>query len=182
MKNLKTMSDWQPNFHWVTDLLAVGGSFASVYAAELASAHGVAAVVDLREEDVDDESVLQCHGIELLHLPTRDMCGVDAEHLNHGVRFTERHLQSNHRVLIHCEYGIGRSATLALCVMVHGGMAPLDALKLMKDRRAVVSPSPDQFACWCRWLTQHAAEHAVNWEVPSFDAFQRIAYRRTAAS
>ncbi|MDB5828080.1 MAG: Dual specificity protein phosphatase [Variovorax sp.] len=171
------MSDWQPNFHWITDLLAVGGRFAPARAAELASAHGVAAVVDLREEEVDDESILQCHGIALLHLPTRDMCGVDAEHLDRGVRFTQGHLELKNRVLIHCEHGIGRSATLALCVMVHGGMAPLDALKLMKDRRAVVSPSQEQFASWCGWLTRHAADHCVDWDVPSFDAFQKIAYR-----
>lgn len=173
-------TSWQPNFDWIDPQLAVGGRFPAEHAALLASVHGIDAVVDLRLEDRDDEQLLRSHGITLLHLPTEDMCGVDADQLDHGVRFACDWLDRGRRVLIHCEHGIGRSATLALCVLVRRGSEPLAALGRMKDRRALVSPSPAQFACWQDWLERHRRSHAVPWTVPSFDDFQRIAYRHLA--
>jgi protein-tyrosine phosphatase len=172
--------DRPPNFHWITEALAVGGSFPSADAPRLADEHGIGAVVDLRNEDCDDEQLLRRHGIELLHLPTEDMCGVDAAHLDQGVRFACDRLDRGARVLVHCQHGIGRSAVLALCVMVRRGHEPLQALALMKDRRALVSPSPEQFACWSAWLERHRRSHEVPWSVPTFDAFANIAYRHLA--
>ena len=169
--------DWQPNFDWIDPQLAVGGRFPAERAALLASHHGIDAVVDLRVEDRDDEQLLRSHGITLLHLPTEDMGGVDPAQLEQGVRFVCDRLDRGQRVLIHCEHGIGRSATLALCVLVTRGTAPLDALGRMKDRRALVSPSPAQFACWEAWLERYRQTHAVPWRTPTFDEFQRIAYR-----
>jgi len=171
------MTTWTPNFDWITHQLAVGGSFPSERAEELASAHGIRAVIDLREEGKDDEAVLQRHGITLLHLPTEDMCGVDAAQLEDGVVFANASLDRGERLLIHCEHGIGRSATLALCVMVSRGEAPLDALERMKTQRALVSPSPAQFACWSGWLARHREQRGAAWALPDFDAFQAIAYR-----
>jgi protein-tyrosine phosphatase len=177
-RRLRTMTTtWTPNFSWITQELAVGGSFPSERAEELASAHRIRAVVDLRNEAKDDEAVLHRHGMTLLHLPTEDMCGVDAEQLDEGVAFASAALDRGERVLIHCEHGIGRSATLALCVMVFRGDRPLDALEQMKSRRALVSPSPAQFACWSEWLARHRELSRAPWEVPDFDAFQAIAYR-----
>jgi protein-tyrosine phosphatase len=176
------MSSWKPNFDWITDHLAVGGSFPPRQTEFLAREHGIRAVVDLRSEDVDDEQLLRRHGIALLHLPTEDMRGVDAAHLERGVEFASHHLDRGERVLIHCEHGIGRSAVLALCVLVHRGHAPLDALELAKSRRGRVSPSPDQFACWSDWLARRrATQPSCAWQVPDFDAFKAIAYRHLMA-
>ncbi len=175
------MTTWTPTFNWITDQLAVGGRFPSERAEELARAHRIRSVIDLREEDKDDEALLRRHGITLLHLPTEDMCGVDAAQLDRGVLFANASLDRGERLLIHCEHGIGRSATLALCVMVSRGAAPLDALERMKQRRALVSPSPAQFACWSGWLARHRAQRGAAWEVPAFDAFQAIAYRHLHA-
>lgn len=171
------MDTWTPNFSWITPQLAVGGSFPEANAERLATEHGIRAVVDLRGEACDDEVLMHRHGIALLHLPTPDMCGVTLAHLDDGVAFACEWIERGERVLIHCEHGIGRSATLALCVMVSLGDAPLEALERMKARRALVSPSPEQFACWCGWLEQHRARLRAAWRVPDFDAFQAIAYR-----
>jgi len=175
------MTDWQPNFDWITDSLAVGGRFPPEQTGSLARDHGIRAVVDLRGEDADDEVLLRRHGIALLHLPTEDMCGVDAAHLDAGVRFASSHLDRGERVLIHCQHGIGRSAVLALCVLVQRGQPPLEALALIKDRRALVSPSPAQFSCWSQWLESHRGTHGAAWDVPDFDAFKAIAYRHLYA-
>jgi protein-tyrosine phosphatase len=158
-------------FSWITELLAVGGCYPAEQAERLASDHGLRAVVDLRDEDRDDHAELTRHGIELLHLPTQDRCAVSPEMLERGVAFVRAHLARGERVLVHCQHGIGRSATLALCVLVEDGLAPLAALELAKTRRGLVSPSPEQFGCWAAWL--RAGGHPV----PSFEEFATIAYR-----
>ena len=168
---------WQPNLTWLTDHLAVGGSFPAEHAGVLARVHGVRAVVDLRTEACDDEAVLRRHNVTFLNLPTEDHCAVSSSMLREGVAFVNRHLDRGERVLVHCEHGIGRSATLALCVLVSRGMEPLAALELAKSRRSLVSPSPAQYHAWTGWLREWARGHAVPWSVPDFDAFKAIAYR-----
>ena len=140
------------NLSWITDDLAVGGSFSARDAEGLAREPRIKAVVDLRVEACDDAAVLKRHGIAFLHLPTEDHCAVSAPMLREGVAFANRHLDRAERVLIHCQHGIGRSALLALCVLVSRGHEPLAALRLAKARRSLVSPSPAQYEAWVAWL------------------------------
>ena len=157
-------------FSWITPQLALGGRLEHE-AAMLARHYRITAVIDLRDETCDDAVVLGTHGIELLHLPTRDRRGVALDMLADGVAFARRHLGDARRVMIHCEHGIGRSAVLALCVLVEGGLAPIDALVLAKHRRDVVSPSPEQYESWAAWL------RTTGRRPPAFGDFAQIAYR-----
>ena len=168
------------NFDWIAPDLAVGGSFPATAIERLAAEHGIVAVVDARAEAVDDEALMARHGIAFLHLPTDDNFALSDAHLAQGVAWVSAHLDDGGRVLIHCEYGIGRSALLALCVLVARGEAPLDALERDKSGRAKLSPSPHQFEGWARWLATHRAATTPGWEVPRFEAFARIAYRHLA--
>ena len=169
------------NLSWITDDLAIGGSFRSADAEVLARELRIRAVVDLRVEACDDAVVLERHGLAFLHLPTEDHCAVSPAMLGEGVAFANRHLDRGERVLIHCEHGIGRSATLALCVLVSRGHEPLAALELAKSRRALVSPSPAQYEAWAGWLAATKAEAGAGWRIPSFDAFAAIAYSHLRA-
>jgi hypothetical protein len=165
------------NLSWITDHLALGGSVSPIRFADLARQHRVTAVVDLRGEACDDPQLLARHQIELLHLPTIDFAPVSSAMLRRGVEFVAGHLAAERRVFVHCAHGIGRSALLTLCVLVERGMAPLDALLLIKDRRACVSPSPAQYEAWAHWLTAHQHDRGASWRVPTFDEFKAIAYR-----
>lgn len=169
------------NFSWITHELAIGGAFDEAHVEAIAKEHRISAVVDLREEARDDEVLLVKHGIAFLHLPTVDHGVVAPEMLQRGLAFVIEHLQADRRVLVHCQFGIGRSALLGLCVLVHRGHAPLDALLLAKDRRALVSPNPRQFEAWAAWCRAHKQSCAASWDVPSFDAFATIAYRHLGA-
>lgn len=173
---------WRFNLDWISRDLAVGGRFPADGVRHLAESLRVRAVVDVRSEAKDDETILLEHGIAFLHLPTPDHGALGADMLEDGVAFACRHLDRGERVLIHCEHGIGRSATLALCVLVERGMEPLAALELAKARRELVSPSRAQYECWARWLAGLARERRSGWEVPSFDAFKAIAYRHLRES
>lgn len=161
---------------WITDTLAIGGTVPPPQIAQLAQAQ-VAAVVDLRGEACDDEQLLAMHRIELLHLPTIDFAAVSPGMLQRGTAFVAAHLAAGRRVLVHCGRGIGRSALLALCVLVELGYPPLAALELAKQRRGCVSPSPAQFEAWAAWLAGHQARVGATWCVPTFDEFKAIAYR-----
>lgn len=158
------------NFHWVMDGLAVGGCFPAESAPALARDHSIRAVVDMREEDCDDAEALARADLRFLHLPTPDLHSVNLEMLDQGVAFASEHLDRDQRVLIHCQHGIGRSAMLALCVMVDRGMEPLQALAQAKQRRMHVSPSPRQFDGWVAWMRAHGHRP------PAFEQFAAIAY------
>ncbi|HWJ37786.1 MAG TPA: dual specificity protein phosphatase [Sphingomicrobium sp.] len=168
------MDDWSPNFHWITDDLATGGSFPGKRAAELAGAHGISAVVDLRAEECDDDALLNSAGITLLHLPTPDMESVRYDQLEKGVAFVRGVLADGGKVLIHCEHGIGRSALLTLCVLVDQGWQPLDALAHAKARRDLISPCRSQYEGWAAWLSSRGIRP------PDYHAFGCIAYRHLA--
>jgi protein tyrosine phosphatase (PTP) superfamily phosphohydrolase (DUF442 family) len=169
------------NLSWITDNLAVGGSFSTQDAERLARELGIKAVVDLRVEACDDAAVLKRHGIAFLHLPTEDHCAVSAPMLREGVAFAGRHLDAGERVLLHCQHGIGRSALLALCVLVSRGHKPLSALRLAKARRSLVSPSPAQYEAWIEWLEGWKAETEAGFVLPDFDAFAAVAYSHLRA-
>jgi protein-tyrosine phosphatase len=167
--------NWSPDLDWLAADLAIGGSFPMAHAEILAREHAIAAVIDLRVEACDEPEVLAACGMELLHLPTQDLAAVAPDMLDEGVGFARRAKAEGRRLLVHCEHGIGRSATLALCVLVDRGMDPLAALAHAKARRAKLSPSPAQYQAWARWLRRRRLPPA-----PPFEAFAAIAYRHLA--
>lgn len=173
--------DWQPNLTWLTDDLAVGGSFPAERMLHLAEAAGIGAAIDLRSEDRDDEAHLAAHGVAFLHLPTDDHGALSAAALRGGVGFARERMREARRLLVHCEHGIGRSVTLALCILVDRGMNPMQALRLSKDRRAVASPSPAQYEGWSCWLRGRPEARDGTWSVPDFEAFKRVAYSHLRA-
>jgi protein-tyrosine phosphatase len=162
---------------WITETLAIGGSFRPTDTAQLARDHRVSAVVDVRGEESDDERLLAKHRLEFLHLPTIDFAPISPGMLDRGVAFVMARVSVGRRVLVHCSKGIGRSPVLGLCVLVEQGHAPIDALALTKDRRRVVSPNPSQYEAWVAWLAARRRDRGTTWSIPTFDQFRAIAYR-----
>ena len=170
------------NLSWITPTLAIGGRLADAELARLRSDHAIAAVVDLRSEALDDAEILRRQDIHFLHLPIEDHAAVPPILLEEGVAFLSCHFAAGNRALVHCEHGIGRSATLALAALVAQGLTPLDALSLAKDRRERVSPSPAQYDGWREWLQDRQARCGETWTIPSFESFASIAYRHLRSS
>jgi protein tyrosine phosphatase (PTP) superfamily phosphohydrolase (DUF442 family) len=170
------LAPWQANFDWVAEGLAVGGRFPCGFAADLAREHGVGAVIDLRSEACDDAAELKACGIRFLHLPTPDTLGVSQPMLDAGVAFAREIASHGRSLLIHCEHGIGRSATLALCVMVDRGIPPVEAIARAKGAREPISPSEAQYRAWACWIARNKPEAPT----PTFHDFGVIAYRHLA--
>jgi Dual specificity phosphatase, catalytic domain len=160
---------------WVTPHLGIGGRFPMEAAAHLARKLGITRVVDVRSECCDDEAVLRRHGVVLLSLPTQDRCAVSQQMLDEGVAWVRAQLEAGRRVFIHCEYGIGRSALLALCVLVAGGETPLEALRRTKHARWKVSPSPEQLGAFRTWVERQGGS------APPLEALFDIAYAHLRA-
>ncbi len=165
------------DLHFIAPGLAVGSRFPMDAAAGLAAEHDVSRVVDVRVEACDDEAVLRTHGIRLLHLPTEDTCAIAQERIRHGVEFVNEGLDRGEKVLVHCQHGIGRSALLAVCVLISRGDPPLVALERAKQARPVVSPSPDQLRAVVSFAARVKRERGAPWDVPTVDELGAIAWR-----
>lgn len=164
------------DLHFVAPGLAVGARFPMEAAVRLVREHGISRVVDLRVEACDDEVWLGRQGISLLHLPTEDTCAVAEERIRQGVAFVSEGLDRGEGVLVHCQYGIGRSALLALCVLVARGDAPLEAMRRAKGARRVVSPSPAQLQALVGFCAALKAETGAPWPVPEVRELGEIAW------
>jgi predicted protein tyrosine phosphatase len=166
------MEAWVPTFSWIRPDLAVGGAFPIERAACLVADHGVGAVIDMRSEACDDLGVLEQWGVRFLHLPTEDMAGVSQRSLDQAVAFARNCAAADLRLLVHCQHGIGRSALVVLCILMAGGLGPLEALALAKAGRQEVSPSEAQYQAWREWIARR-----TRFKPPSYHEFGMIAYR-----
>jgi predicted protein tyrosine phosphatase len=175
------MSSPTLNLDWILPALAVGGRLPVGTAAHLAGALAVRAVIDVRVEECDDERAYRAAGIDFLHLPTVDCCAISQPMLDQGVAWASARLARGDRVVIHCEHGVGRSALLALCVLVDRGAAPLDALERAKTARPRVSPSPEQLAAFAEWVRRFCERTRAPLEIPTIEALGRIAWRHLFA-
>jgi predicted protein tyrosine phosphatase len=165
------------DLHFVSKGLAVGAAFPSAAVPLLAREHGISRVVDVRQEACDDPVLLRQHGILLLHLPTEDRNAVGSEMLWTAAEFAAAGLDRGQRVLIHCQYGIGRSALVALCVLVARGEPPLAALRRAKAARPAISPSPEQLQAFLAFSAVIRAGRGATWKVPAFEEVAAIAWR-----
>jgi protein-tyrosine phosphatase len=154
--------------------LAVGARVDPEDLPELAGM-GILRVVDVRVEATPDERLMLRHGITLLHLPTQDRCAVSQTMLDEAARWSSNQLLAGEQVLVHCQHGIGRSALVALSVMVSMGYAPMAALQQAKDAREMISPSPEQLEAFREFCRRHDAA------VPSLESLMIVAYRHLTA-
>jgi len=153
---------------WLTPSLAFGACVPDDAIEAVAREFRFRQVIDLRAEIKVDPFVWIRHGVRFLSLPTPDHRPLDAESLQRGVECVAAALEANERVLVHCEFGIGRSALLACCVLVSLGRSPCEALAMAKRARPIVSPHPEQlhallaFAHACR--RAHGPPSTESWE------------------
>lgn len=159
---------------WIVPRLAVGGRLPRGAEAAVA-ALGISAVVDLRVEARDDEEALRSVGVELHHLPVEDGMGCSRGALQRGVAWVAARLDGGRSVLVHCQHGIGRSALLACCVLADQGRDPLEALRLTRSRRSIVSPSRAQLTAYLEWLGGAAGAPARR-PLPSLERLLEIAW------
>ncbi len=148
------------NLSWITDTLAVGGSFRRRDIRRLA-ALGITAVIDARAEAADDEVALAQHGIELLRLPAPDRYALSPEQLELGARWALERIAAGGKVLVHCEHGVGRGPLLGAAVLVAGGQSAPEALRLLRRKRWQAAPNDRQLEALLRFEERQRARRAA---------------------
>jgi protein-tyrosine phosphatase len=142
---MEWLSDLQPkqlNYSQVTEQLAVGGAFKPRHI-KLLKARGVSAVVDCRQEALDDQKSLADAGLDFLHLPTPDRHGFTYDQLHAGVDWI---MARTGTTFIHCEHGVGRGPLMTCAVLVAQGHSAPEALRVVRTARWQAMPNDRQLA------------------------------------
>ncbi len=139
MRRMKGYSP--PALSKVAPHLYVGGQHTSG-GLEAMRAHGIRAVVNMREESDDAD-----HGRAPEHylwLPITDDRAPSLRDLEKGAAFIQKHTAQGHGVYVHCAAGVGRAPTMAAAYLVHQGATPEEAWAILKEGRPFIRPTPPQ--------------------------------------
>ena len=102
----------------------------------------VRGVINMCEEFDGHVEAYSDAGITQLHLPTTDFTAPSLENIQRGIQFIDGMHAQGHAVYIHCKAGRGRSATVALCWLMHENrIPPSEALRRLATKRRQVSRS-----------------------------------------
>lgn len=78
------------------------------------------------------------HGMSWIHLPIRDMQAPGAGFISYwqnlGQEVVDELAQGN-KVFVHCKGGLGRTGTIAACLLIESGMTHLAAIELVRMAR-----------------------------------------------
>lgn len=105
---------------------------------------------DARSLAGDITAVLNCteehdtsrDGILYLKIPLIDFQPINPEYIPVAVRWI-REVIAGHTVLVHCNAGIGRSPSIAVCYLCEVGFGFDEAVRLVKQRRPDAVPHRD---------------------------------------
>ncbi|XP_042899230.1 dual specificity protein phosphatase 10 [Parasteatoda tepidariorum] len=83
------------------------------------------------------------HGFAFLRLPAMDSYQQNIkQYFKKAFAFIDEARQRNSAVLVHCQAGISRSATIVIAyLMYHTNMSSMDAYKMVKNKRPIISPN-----------------------------------------
>lgn len=108
-------------------------------------AQGVSVVVNLQHEQQDIFSTREkIDGY--LWLPSPDGMAPSLEQLTQGVSFIRACVRSGQKVFVHCKAGQGRAPLLCACYLIADGLAPLEAIKKVREARPRTLLTADQSA------------------------------------
>jgi atypical dual specificity phosphatase len=135
------------NFSWVIDR-KLAGSRGPRSRSELVvlKQQGLGALVRLVEPYeawVTSKEVSEA-GLEDYNEPIPDFHAPTQEQIDKIITYLDAHIQNGIAVGVSCNAGIGRSGTVLACYLVHRGLAPKDALELVRKKRGRGPEVPEQ--------------------------------------
>lgn len=75
-------------------------------------------------------------------LPLRDIESEEIEkYIEEGIQFIEDAINNGGKVLVHCSYGISRSASMVIAYLLKTGMRYNDAFDYVKSKREIIQPN-----------------------------------------
>ncbi|KAH3758248.1 Dual specificity phosphatase [Pelomyxa schiedti] len=101
---------------------------------------------------------------DYLNIPTWDCTAVLPSNIERAVSWVVAHRKAGKSVLIHCCYGVGRSATVMCAVLLRAGVCSTieEALKYVGARRPQVKLAPYQLATLVEWHSTYHNKEICN--------------------
>ncbi|RJQ12423.1 MAG: phosphatase, partial [Dehalococcoidia bacterium] len=98
---------------------------------------GVTHVVDLRDEDVDDDSLMAALGLRWLWLPIPDRAAPTPEQIDNLIEWLAAGSDNRDEpvVYLHCHAGLGRTPTVAIALLLHRDIPLADAHQQVRAAR-----------------------------------------------
>ena len=85
-------------------------------------------------------------GMSMLHEPIEDFCAPSMDQTLRILAHINQQLQRQHKVVVHCQAGLGRAGTIAACLLIEKGMSTDGAISMVRWLRpgAIQSQSQEQ--------------------------------------
>jgi protein-tyrosine phosphatase len=123
-----------PDCSWITDNLAVSGAIRKDHFVDIAIMD-IQAIVDVRSETQDDSELLENFNIEYLNVPVLNRYSPPQDQLDSSTAWIYKRFESDVKILIHCQEGIGRSVTLTCAVLMLHGYTLKGSIQLVHSKR-----------------------------------------------
>jgi len=107
------------------------------------NSYNIKSVINVKSEEHDTISILTEMAISYYYIPIVDWGQPRKGQIETLLKVWKKE-KKNGNVLIHCAVGRGRSACMALAIMVHEGMSFGDAIKQILERRPCVTMLSNQ--------------------------------------
>ncbi len=130
-------------FARITPQLIQGPSFPSKHA-PLVFAMGIESVLDLREPDGHDASMLAEANLHYYHHPMPEFSPPTLAQLEEGVRWSLAEMAAGRTVLVHCRIGKSRSTCMACAILIGQGHRIRSALNTVRGARPDMLLSEEQ--------------------------------------
>ena len=134
LKGFKTEPMAQYQLSWITDSLAMGHAPMSFTDLDSIREQGVQTIMNLCGEFCDLHEIEDKHGFEVYYLPLCDNAAPSEPELEKALDWLDEAIYLGKKVLVHCRYGVGRTATFVAAYLLSKGIWPEDRQE--KSRRS----------------------------------------------
>jgi hypothetical protein len=124
---------------WITDRLAMGHAPMSYEDLSSIGKQGIGAIMNLCAEFCDLHEIEENHGFEVYYLPVFDDEAPPEPELERALDWLDEAVYLGKKVLVHCRYGMGRTATFVAAYLLRRGFGLKLARKKVQEARTMHS-------------------------------------------
>jgi hypothetical protein len=124
---------------WITDSLAMGHAPMSFAELDSIRKQGIQTIINLCAEFCDLHEIEEKNGFEVYYLPVCDDEAPSEPQLEQALEWLDEAIYLGKKVLVHCRYGMGRTATLVAAYLLRKGFGLKIAKKKVEEARTMHS-------------------------------------------